>query len=314
MNARILVNRFKLPTVQIRIDEKNPKIARFETDVVFNRDTENRIDVEIFRAEGRIASEVGCMKTLVVDCAAPERRQELYVLLLGTGDLQEMRDRARTSILEEGGLNARPLTKQRASVQEWTSEGFSQIHVHDALNAPPAAVQNQVRELVGRMQSNIRKGDRGNPQAIVMIYFQGQITLEKDDFAFGTVDPKNPRARLITGRFLEESLSRSYGAHLIFLDLHQRDQSVESRDVWPKAPHLGIFVANWTGLPGSQPEKARLGSALEQILPRARMVRDVAMQINERYDLAAKEFPGQVETVRRLDDVYGLQFGNAGGE
>ena len=150
------------------------------------------------------------------------------------------------------------------------------------------------------------------PQSIVMIFFQGQITLSDDDFSFGTPDPRNPRARMITGRFLEENLSRSYGAHLIFLDLQQTHQSVHAKDVWPRAPHLGIYVSNWAGPADTQPDQARLGPALEQILPRARMVRDVAMQINERYDLAAKEFPGKVETVRRLDDVYGLQFGGGG--
>ena len=306
--ARIWVNSFKLPTVPVVWDEGDSGSGRFEADVVFNKAQGNNIKVEVFRAEGRLASEVGCTNTLVMDCAAPELEQQLYVLLLGTGDVQQMRDRARSALMEKA-LRAKPLTKQQAGQEVWESDAFTQIHVHDALNAPPAAVQNRLRELVGKMLSKLKGGGlRSGPQSIVMIYFQGQITLTKDDFAFGTLDAQHPLTRAITGRILEDNLTRGYGAHLIFLDLQQHTETLQERDVWPKAPHLGIAVSNWRG-EGEQPDDSRLITVLEQTLPQSKVVRELAEKIDQRYLLARKQFPDQIETVDLLKNLSDVRIG-----
>lgn len=299
--ARIWVNSFKLPTVHIVQDARQPNVGLFEADVVFNLPKNNRISVEVFRSEGRIAAELGCTNTLEIDCSAPEREQELYVLLLGVGDAEQMRTRARSALLE-GALRAQPRSHQQTSQEVWTSDGFSRIHVHDGLNATPAAVQNRLRELVGTMLSNLSRGVKSGPQSIVMVYYQGQITLTDDNFAFGTSD------RAITGRILEENLSRSYGSHLIFLDLEQKTESLEARDIWPRAPHLGIAVSNWRG-PGAPPKDSRLISVLEQALPQTRVVRDLALKIDQQYAANRQQFPDQFETVNLLKDVYDLRIG-----
>lgn len=299
--ARIWVNSFKLPTVRIVQDIKQPNVGLFEADVVFNLPRNNRISVEVFRSEGRIAAELGCTNTLEIDCAEPEREQELYVLLLGVGDADQMRARARSALLE-GALRAQPLSHQQTSQEVWKSDGFTRIHVHDGLNATPAAVQNRLRELVGTMLSNLSRGIKSGPQSIVMVYYQGQITLTDDNFAFGTSD------RAITGRILEENLSRSYGSHLIFLDLQQKTESLEARDVWPRAPHLGIAVSNWRGQ-GAPPRNSLLISVLEQALPQTRVVRELALKIDQQYAANRQQFPDQFETVNLLKDVYDLRIG-----
>lgn len=304
--ARIWVNSFKLPTVNVVIDDKKPNLGWFEADVVFNRKKDNEIKVEVFRAEGRMASELGSTNTLVMDCGNPEREQELYVLLLGSGDAVQMRDRARVALMEKA-LRAKPISRQKGSQEIWESDAFAHIHVHDALNAPPAAVQNRLRELVGKMLRNL-KGSKGNPQSIVMIYFQGQITLTKDDFAFGALNPENPLARAITGRILEENLTRSYGAHLIFLDLQQEEGGLNERDVWPKAPHLGIAVSNWKG-PGPQPDEIRMSSVFEKVFPQTKDVRELAEKMDQRYVMARKQFPNEFETVEDLKNLYGVRIG-----
>jgi len=306
LSARIWVNNFKLPTVNVVIDDKKPNLGWFEADVVFNRKKDNEIRVEVFRAEGRMASELGSTNTLVMDCANPEREQELYVLLLGSGDATQLRDSARVALMEKA-LRAKPITRQKGSQEIWESDAFSHIHVHDALNAPPAAVQNRLRELVGKMLRNL-KGAKGNPQSIVMIYFQGQITLTKDDFAFGTLNPENPLTRAITGRILEENLTRGYGAHLIFLDLKQEDGGLNERDIWPKAPHLGIAVSNWRG-PGPQPDEIRMSSVFEKVFPQTKDVRELAEKMDQRYLVARKQFPNEFETVEDLKNLYGVRLG-----
>ena len=306
LTARIWVNSFILPTIRIDMDDKESANGWFETEVVFNRSQGNKIKLEVFSTEGRLASELGRNNTWVMDCATPEREQELYVLLLGTGDLQQMRDRARTVLMEKA-LLAELKTSQQASQEVWKSNAFAQIHVHDALNIPPAKVQQRLDHLVSKMSNNLKGGLKSGPQSIVMIYFQGQITLTKDDFVFGVLGPQDSLNPAITGRFLEERLTRSYGAHLIFLDLQQNTESWQDHN-WPKAPHLGIVVSNWKGS-GAQPDDSRLISVLGQTLPQTKVVRELAEKMKQRYLLSRKQFPDQIETVDLLKNLYDLRIG-----
>ena len=52
-------------------------------------------------------------------------------------------------------------------------------------------------------------------------------------------------------------------------------------------------------------------SVLEQTLPQTRVVRELASKIDQRYLLAQKQFPNQIETVNLLKDVYDLRIGSA---
>jgi hypothetical protein len=162
--------------------------------------------------------------------------------------------------------------------------------------------------MVGKMLRNLKSGQKSGQQSIVMIYYQGQITLTKEDFAFGVIDPENPLSRAITGRILEDNLARSYGAHLIFLDLQQGAMNLQDRDVWPRAPHLGIAVSNWKGQE-AQPDDARMSSVLQQVFPQTKIVRELAKKMDDRYVQTARRFPGQIETVDLLKNVYDLRIG-----
>src|SRR5262249_3701937 len=152
----------------------------------------------VFDAEGRTALEVGCTNELHIDCLSPELKQDMYLLLLGDGDAQSIRETAR------GWLQAKVRTRQQASQELWESNAFSRIYVHDAINSAPAAVQYRLRDLVGKMNGNLRQGSRANLKSIVMVYYNGRITLLPDDFAFGADDSTSSRSR-ITGRILEDN-------------------------------------------------------------------------------------------------------------
>jgi len=304
LSARIWVNLFKLPTVPVVFDEKEPGVGTFSTDVVFNRDN-NLISVEIFSSEGRVASELGCTNELVVKCQAPDQKQELYLLLLGTGNGDELRSKMR------GTLKARALTSQQASQEVWASDAFSRIHVHDAMNVPSAAVQNRLRELIGKMHNNLRAGAPGSLHSVVMVVFQGKLTLVPDDFALATAASTGLQSRPLTGRILEEYLSRAYGAHMIFLDLIESDQQLQARDIWPRAPHLGIKISSWHGM-GEKPEDAQLTTILERSMPQALYVKDLAEGIERQYQLVEDRYPGQIENVDFLKGIYDLRIGGGG--
>jgi hypothetical protein len=47
-------------------------------------------------------------------------------------------------------------------------------------------------------------------------------------------------------------------------------------------------------------------------MPQSRLVRDLAVQIDQQYKSAEKQYPGQIENVDFLKDVYDLRIG--GGE
>jgi len=300
MSARIWVNSFKLPTVPVVFDEKQPGVGTFSADVAFNRPQGNEIRVEVFSTEGRIASELGCTNALLVDCQKPDQKQELYLLLLGTGDGEEIRNTARET------LQAKALTAQQASQEVWSSPTFNRIHVHDAMNVPPAAVQNRLRELIGKMHNNLRAGGQSSLNSVVMVLFQGKITLLEGDFSLAT--GANVGTRALTGRILEEYLTRAYGAHMILLDLTQSDKQLSEKDIWPRAPHLGILVWNWRG-EGDKPVGMKLTTILGQSMPQARFVRDLSNRIQKQYQVAENEYPGLVENVDLLKDVYDLRIG-----
>ncbi|HVJ66636.1 MAG TPA: hypothetical protein VM510_01560, partial [Caulifigura sp.] len=300
MSARIWVNNFKLPTVPVSFDESQPGIGAFSSDVVFNQPTKNKIRVELFSSDGRIASELGCTNELLVDCQKPDQKQELYLLLLGTGNGEETRDKAKSL------LQAKALTTQQASQEVWSNGAFSRIYVHDAMNVPPAAVQNRLRELIGKMHNNLRSGQQNNLQSVVMVLFQGKITLQADDFSLTTAATAGTRA--LTGRILEEYLTRTYGAHLILLDLIDSEQGLRNKDIWPKAPHLGIELFSWNGK-GDKPKDLSLISMLGESLTHSRLVRDLAVDLDRKAQLVENEYPGQTESVNLLKDIYDLRIG-----
>lgn len=303
LTARIWVNKYMLPTVPVALDPQDSSIGRFESEILLSQAKGNLVQVEVFDAEGRTALEVGCTNELRIDCLAPELKQDLYLLLLGDGDAQGIRDDARRI------LRAQARTRQQASQELWESDAFARIYVHEAVNAAPAAVQYRLRDLVGKMNGNLRQGSRGSLKSIVMVYYYGRITLLEDDFAFGAGDATKSRAR-ITGRILEDNLARSYGAHVICLDLFQVDGSVlEARDVWPKAPHLGIYVSCWKGK--EEEPKVTMRSALEQVVPRSRDVGQVGRQLDELFASAQQQFRGQIENLNLFGPVSDLRLSAA---
>ncbi len=302
MKARIWVNNFKLPTVDVALDRDDLTSGSFTTEITLSRAKDNEIKVEVYGDEGRVASELGCTNRLSINCEKPERRQDLYLVLLGTGSADGVREHV------QAALQAKVKTKAEASQEMWESEAFSQIHVFDALNVHPVTAQHRLLNLIRTMNGNLKSASKSGPQAIVMVYFQGQILLTNDDFTFVTATAQVPSDKAITGKRLEANLTNTYGAHLIFVDLTQNTKNLTASDVWPKAPQLGIIISNWTGI-GQQPVETQLISALEQTLPQIRVVRDLAKKIDQRYQLARKKFPEQIETVDRLQGLHDLRIG-----
>ncbi|WP_010585378.1 WD40 repeat domain-containing protein [Schlesneria paludicola] len=302
LKARIWVNSFKLPTVDVVVDRENPTIGKFGTDLTLSMLT-NSIKVQVYGEEGHVASEIGCTNTLTIDCEKPERRQELYLVLLGTGDQEGSRQGAQRF------LKATPKTKVDGTQEIWESDAFSQIHVFDATNVNPSTAQHRMLKLVRTMNGNFAKNaSKGGSQAIVMVYFEGKIEVSSDDFSFITSETQLPSDRAMTGRILESNLTNSYGAHIVFMDLTQNTNNLSESDIWPKAPNLGILVRNWKGQ-GKQPDQTKLSTALEQTLPQVRKVSQLSASIDEQYQRAKKIFREQLESVDRLQVLQDAPFG-----
>lgn len=301
MRARIWVNGFKLPTAEVAVDRNDLTIGTFTSDLTLNR-AANDVKVEIYGDEKRIASELGCTNTLTIKCDKPETRQDLYLVLMGTGTSDALRDRAQTM------LKAKIKSRSEGSQEIWVSDVFPQILVFEAMNVHPATAQHRLLNVVRVMNSNLKTAAKTGTQAIVMVYFQGKIMLSNEDFSFVTSDAQPATAKSVTGRGLETNLTNSYGAHLLCLDLTQNSSNLTASDIWPKAPNLGIIVTNWRG-EQKQPGDTRLIAALERSLPQTRIIRDLSSKIGALYQSARQQFPEQIETVDRLQDLQELPFG-----
>ncbi len=303
LSARVWVNSFKLPTVPVTVNPAKPKLGRFQADVVFNLKKGNRVRVEVFRTEKQLASELGSMNEVMIDCLKPEREQELHLLLIGVseGEGERLKEGAREFLQAE-------MLKSDASLETWKSGAFSKIHVVEIFDKRMPQVKERLRRLV----DDVNQHQRRQTQPIVMIYYRGQVVISEDNFALKTIENWDfptitTFSQALNGRIMERSLRETNGAHLICLDLKQPTNAVESSSVWPKVPNLGVMVGNWKG-PGAAPEDARLISVLKKAMPQARQLRQLDDHLREQYVAAQKRFPDKVESVQSLKNLYDLQL------
>ncbi len=301
LKARVWVNGF-LQTTNVIMDSEGATTGTFATELTLGRPKKNEIKVEVYGDSGQLPSLLDAPKSLTLDCDKHERHQDLYLMLLGTGDADVLRESAMKALHAQ--------TDARRSAEEtWESELFSNVHVFSALNVRPLKANTRLDHLVNRMKDNRRRSSSSGAHTILMIYFQGRIHLTGEDFKFITYDKQSPSEESVTGKDLQRTLNDTYGAHLLFLDLNQNDQSVTLQDVWPKAPQLGIVISNWMGQE-QQPGETRLISALTHALPQIRLVRELASTIDDRFRSAREHFPGRIEArVDLLKEVQDVRIG-----
>ena len=293
LSAEIWVNSFKLPTVPVQIDSKNPKAATFAAIVPLNHREKNLIQTKIIGKEGPQPSELGHTGSMIVDCENPVRGQTLFLLLLGTGDGKLLEQKARQY------LNATRMIQPGV----WKSEHFSEIYILNAMNENVPYVQGQISLLHRKMMSRLKAFPESGSNTIVAVLYGGQINLRPDEFHFQTEKlPPNRTAELnemLSGRLLESQLNKTFGAHLLLLDLEQK--SIATDSIWSKAPHIGVLIANWNSLV-SRPVESRLVGDLKAQYPK---LRELILMIERK----RSAFSGQLEMVDRLQNHYDLQFG-----
>jgi len=304
LKAKIWVNGFVQIAV-VEVDSTDLRTGTFSADLTMSRPKDNEVKIEVFDEGGQKPSTVDASKQLIVNCQNPERGQDLYLVLLGTGDLDVLRESAKTA------LKATPTDEKdpQNPEEKWTSKLFSSIRVFDAMKRTPANVSGRLMRVKQSMERNRMRFKSSGSQAIVMVYFQGKIELTDKDFRFITREDLKASQGAFTGRDMQKILNETFGAHLVFLDLKQNDNNLTELDIWPKAPQLGIVVSNWKGQ-ARQPIETQLISALENALPQIRIVSQLADSIDQQYGMSKIRFPGMIEaSVRLLNEVQGVRIG-----
>jgi hypothetical protein len=161
----------------------------------------------------------------------------------------------------------------------------------------------RLRQLVG----HVNQRRQSQTQPIILIYYCGQVVTSDDNFALKMSDNWDLQTLkfrgALDGRFMEGVLSDLNGAHLIFLDLKQPTGAFKSGNFWPKAPHLGVMVANWHGA-DDDPRKVRLISAMEKTLPNSQNLGELDLGIRDEY----KKYPNQAESMQSLNNLYDLRL------
>lgn len=294
--CRILVNSFMSSAENIKPDPTDPNRGTFSADITLVR-PRNKIKIELLDRDSKSTPTV-LQRNVFVNCENPEHTQDLYLLLLGTGDEDALRNDARRFLRVTESS-----TTKAGRGEIWKSDIFEVIHPYFATNVDSSKAHARLNSLISQIIAAQRKRQRG--RALVVIYHQGQIELDKSQLSFTLLTKTAGPAGSADGMesdYLQESLVHTPGAHLVFLDLNQSQAKLSALELWPRAPQLGIMVSNWVaGI--DQPEDTRLISALERIFPEARNVKQLAESFSREIDLVQKRFPNSIESRNLLGNI-----------
>ncbi len=239
--VRIWVNGF-MSSARTEPPDETLRRAEFRIPIVLNL-PQNRIRVEapeVTASYQRLPQQdqhLSLLQNVIVECREPERRQRLYLLLMGV-EMRDGRNVCSASELEDSA---------RAALRLNTPESaFSEIILH-----PPLVGENAVRRLLQTATSQInseitrRKSETGIND-VVMFYYRGcehaasngEFLLEDFDNA---PEPAKHQNSSITEKYLASLFDRLPGAHVVFLDVLQRGDGTNQMSGWKTFPNLGLF-------------------------------------------------------------------------
>jgi WD40 repeat protein len=224
------VNGFLQASRRIEVHHDGRELS-FEIPVALNRQTGNRVRLEL----PAFAEEEGVRRHLVLDCARPNTRQRIHVLLAGVGLPTQDREAFTRAIVESLG----------ASEGGPSSEGL--------VVYPPLVGDVYSGDILAHLQLfRHRPPEPGWAHDVLLFYFQGEeAAKERGHFVLVTSDNAAAPTKdesAITSQRLSDLLQATPGAHLLFLDVTRyRKETGQRPAYWPRDTHLGILRSVWLG-------------------------------------------------------------------
>jgi hypothetical protein len=282
---RIYVNGFKQRPAEFQLAAGSPERA-FETTILLNRKTDNRIELELAGSRG-IQSQV-----LVAQCEKFKPNQWLHLLVIG-GE-------------EDGKTLLQSVLKVMNANQEkgiWRTDVFSHVECYGPLtgaddNLTPEAVQMTLIRIRETMRG--RGADSAND--IVMIYYKGRELI--DDSGHYLVcrnewPNTSKRMGLLAIGDLAGFFGKNLGVQLFFLDVMRKENSARSKDKlieWQQDPRLsriGVFRYSWKTSDQrflAEPDM-RLDSAWQSAMSRSIRLSEVEASLRKKSGEIADRFP-----------------------
>jgi hypothetical protein len=297
--AQVWVNGFNQRTVPLTPVVGKTNEFRFAAELTFNYAIDNEVQIVLPELAVNQASRLA--REFKVNCARPDQTQELFVLIVGPG---MHRDADRVNVEKQFMKRVFEELQVREENGEWVSNSFNLIHppkLHVGRMATRSHLTAALNKLTEDINSISARQDDARTRAVLMIYYNGrEYRVEKDgqeQFLLATTNnwdtlEKNPAAAL-TSTDLSTAMSKIQGAHVLLLDVESIAGS--SQHPWPSDPALGVMRA----VLGPNGEDAPLMSALGDVMPRSRMLGEVANGLREVFQAQQVAYSDQLTSAYR---------------
>jgi WD40 repeat protein len=217
--VRIWVNAF----LQF-VDEVKPPVgdrSSFDADLTLGSATDNAIRVELIGAPQRETSAYS------VDCRQPDRRQELHLLVVDC---------------------AKPMANENSDPVQQVKEAFgvrtdahgnaaSKVFARVKLYSPCVGPQVDSNRVFAALVALKLKASQPSPvNRVFLFYYRGAEFRSSDGSSFILKTRDATRSNGVSSRYLARSFNKLKGAHLVFLDVIDRERDVEGSDPWRSMP------------------------------------------------------------------------------
>jgi hypothetical protein len=96
----------------------------------------------------------------------------------------------------------------------------------------------------------------------------------------------------ISSQSLSRFVDNTWGAHLLLLDVSRRSaDNIARRRTWPENSRGAMLRYAWLQAERQPQEEARLITALEDIVPRSKLLGEVDDQLSERFKTVERDYP-----------------------
>jgi hypothetical protein len=236
--VRVFVNGFQ--QVPAPLDEAKGKERRrtFTADLLLNRPEGNFVELDL----PDIKQDASNRTEFTVACLNPIKGQRLHLLIVGVGEKDDKK------------LTHQAFTALRASTDSQgksSSPGFQEVHPYGPLTGyvSPEQVYTQLCLIKKTIDLHSQEGSAND---VVMVYYQGQETVDNQGHFFLTsaskFDPKLLQSA-ITCDGLSAYFTETLGAQILLLDVVRTaapttlspGEAVDRVAKWPDSSYTGVM-------------------------------------------------------------------------
>jgi WD40 repeat protein len=282
--VRVYVNGFQQAPAELRRPAGQGRVRPFAADLLLTQAADNRVEIAL----PGLAQDAASRTRFAIQCRKPERAQHIHLILLSAREagMAGLRQQVRKAFQLDEHLNG-------------VLPDGGEVHCLKGLTGADVA-SDKVLGILTKLQRDIRRLSVTYPTEshVVMFWYQGQETVDVQ----GNLFENQLRCDDLTG-----ILGDILGAQIMLLDVTRPDAGplAEATDRvrrweshYPEARHHTAVLRYAGPGPARGPRDARLLTVLEQALPRAPRLADVAVLVEN----LRKEVPPDLRKLLAYDE------------